>query len=357
MVGDEPITPAHRRTATVLSRFFAATGAAILVALTLVLCAAAAAPPAAAAPTLPQLQREAKRVRAEMSGLQKDLQEVGQRLVEAQGELDAVSLRLRQSRRDLARAEADLEEQRQILSGRAATMYKTGELDWLDILSSMETLADIDTLQSLLRAIADEDRRAENESQRLAREARRLARKVEDEREEAIVAQQEVQSQKIELDQKLVERQAILQDVTKRIKKILASGGLGAALAMAKNGEFTQLTWAKALLVAMRLPVTADNLAAIIAWEMAEGGHWYNTAYYNPLNTTQSMPGASIFNSVGVKAYTSWKQGLEATVITMKNGYYGAIIAALRRGNDASAVAAAVGASPWGTGNFSNLLD
>ena len=46
-------------------------------------------------------------------------------------------------------------------------------------------------------------------------------------------------SQKIELDQKLAERTAILQDVTKRIKKILASGGLGAALAMAKNGQFT----------------------------------------------------------------------------------------------------------------------
>ena len=171
-----------------------------------------------------------------------------------------------------------------------------------------------------------------------------------------MIAPQEVQNQKIELDQKLAERTAILQDVTKRIKKILASGGLGAALAMAKNGQFNQLSWAKALLVAMRFPVTADNVAAITAWEMAEGGHWYNTAYYNPLNTTQSMPGATVFNSVGVKAYTSWKQGLEATMKTLKNGYYGGILDALRRGNDATAVAAAVGASPWGTGNFSHLL-
>ena len=68
------------------------------------------------------------------------------------------------------------------------------------------------------------------------------------------------------------------------------------------------------------------------------------------------MPGATVFNSVGVKAYTSWKQGLQATVITLRNGYYEAILAALRRGDDASAVAAAVGASPWGTGNFSRLL-
>lgn len=357
MVGDSPITPTRHLPVRPAPRRRVAAVAAAILALALVALAAVAAPQAAAAPSLPQLQREAKRVRAEMSGLQQDLQQVGQRLVEAQQELDAVNVRLQRSRRDLARAEADLEQQRLILARRAATMYKTGELNWLDLLSSMDSLADIDTLQALLGALAEEDRRAENEAQRLAREARRLARQVEDEREEAVVAQQEVQNQKIELDQKLAERQTILQDVTKRIKKILASGGLGAALAMAKNGEFNQLSWAKALLVAMRLPVTADNVAAVTAWEMAEGGHWYNTAYYNPLNTTQSMPGATIFNSVGVKAYTSWKQGLEATVITMKNGFYDGIIAALRRGNDASAVAAAVGASPWGTGNFSRLLD
>ncbi len=335
-----------------------AAGAALVAVVfaTLVLAAAAAAPPAAAAPSLYDLQREAKRTRAEMEGLQAELQTVGQRLADAQVKLDEVNQRLQLSRRELARSEDSLDLQREILAERAATMYKTGDLNWFDIISSIQSLADIDTLQSLLRAIADQDRRAENEAQRLAREARRLERRVESEHGEAIAAEREVQNQKIELDQKLAERTAILQDVTQRIKKILASGGLGAALRMARNGQFTQFTWAQALLVAMRLPVTADNVAAVTAWEMAEGGHWYNTAYYNPLNTTQSMPGATVFNSVGVKAYTSWRQGLEATVKTLKNGYYGAIIEALRRGNDASAVAAAVGASPWGTGDFSHLL-
>ena len=356
MAGDRSISLRDKRTMTA-RRALAAGAALVAVAVaTLALSAAAAAPPAAAAPSLYDLQREAKRTRAEMEGLQAELQSVGQRLADAQVKLDEVNQRLQLSRRELARSEDSLDLQREILAERAATMYKTGDLNWFDIISSIQSLADIDTLQSLLRAIADQDRRAENEAQRLAREARRLERRVESEHEEAIAAEQEVQNQKIELDQKLAERTAILQDVTQRIKKILASGGLGPALRMARNGQFTQFTWAQALLVAMRLPVTADNVAAVTAWEMAEGGHWYNTAYYNPLNTTQSMPGATVFNSVGVKAYTSWRQGLEATVKTLKNGYYGAIIEALRRGNDASAVAAAVGASPWGTGDFSHLL-
>ena len=334
------------------------TAGAVLLAFLLVALAlaAAAAPRAAAAPSLSDLQKEAKRTRTEMANLQNELQSVGQRLVEAQAKLDAVNQRLVRSRIDLKRAEDALDAQRGILARRAATMYKTGDLDWFDIISSIQSLADIDTIRSLQQAIADQDRRSENEAQRLARESRRLERQVEADHEAAVAAAQEVQNQKIEVDQKLAERTAILQDVTKRIKKILARGGLGAALAMAKNGQFTQFTWAQALLVAMRLPVTADNVAAITAWEMAEGGHWYNTAYYNPLNTTQGMPGAKVFNSVGVKAYTSWKQGLEATVKTLKNGYYGSIIDALRRGNDSTAVAAAVGSSPWGTGNFSHLL-
>ena len=317
---------------------------------------AATAPPAAAAPSLYQLQKEAKRTRSEMATLQQDLQQAGDDVIRAQTQLDEVNRRLQRARADLGRAQSELDTQREVLAKRASLLYKTGGFDWLDILSSLRSLADIDTIRSLQQDLAEQDRRNENQSQRLAREARLLEREVEKDRQEAMAAEQKVQDRKIELDQRLAERTAILQDVTRRIKKILASGGLGAALRMARDGQFTQLTWAKALLVAMRLPVTADNVAAVTAWEMAEGGHWYNTAYYNPLNTTQGMPGASVFNSVGVKSYTSWKQGLQATVKTLRNGLYGEIIEALRSGNDADAVAHAVGASPWGTGDFSRLL-
>ena len=87
------------------------------------------------------------------------------------------------------------------------------------------------------------------------------------------------------------------------------------------------------------MPQTTANMAAIIAWELAEGGHWYNSAHYNPLNTTWRMPGATSMNSVGVKAYLSWAQGLAATVNTFHNGLYEGILAALRAGNDAQAVA------------------
>ena len=158
--------------------------AALMAALLPLLCialtvGAAAAPRATAAPSLHSLQQEARRARAEMETLQAELQKVGDDLRAAQVRLDAANRELQLARRRLARAENDLELQREILAARAAALYKSGGFDWLDILSSIRSLADIDTFHALQRAIADQDRRAENESERLAREARRLERSVE----------------------------------------------------------------------------------------------------------------------------------------------------------------------------------
>jgi hypothetical protein len=118
------------------------------------------------------------------------------------------------------------------------------------------------------------------------------------------------------------------------------------------GGPYTPTTWAQALLGALGAPSSAENLRAITSWERAEGGNWANSARFNPLNTTQREPGSWPINSVGVQAYTSWDQGLTATVATLRNGRYGGVLAALGRGDCAPCVADAVGASPWGTGRF-----
>src|SRR5215216_1131694 len=54
-------------------------------------------------------------------------------------------------------------------------------------------------------------------------------------------------------------------------------------------------------------------------------------------------------NSVGVKSYGSWEEGLAATAHTLENGRYGGVLSALRSGKDPNAVWDAVLSSPWGT--------
>jgi murein DD-endopeptidase MepM/ murein hydrolase activator NlpD len=85
---------------------------------------------------------------------------------------------------------------------------------------------------------------------------------------------------------------------------------------------------------------------------VAEGGF----VHLNPLNTTQPAAGATIWNSIGVRTYPDWTTAIRATTQTLKNGQYRGILAALKAGDNALAVARAVGASPWGTGDFSSDL-
>lgn len=117
--------------------------------------------------------------------------------------------------------------------------------------------------------------------------------------------------------------------------------------------DYTPTSWAQALLQRLGMPVTSSNTQALVSWEAAEGGNWHNPDRYNPLDTTQSEPGATSTNSAGVKAYTSWDQGLQATATTLQNGMYGSILAALKSGTSASDVVNAVIGSPWGTKTIS----
>ena len=98
-------------------------------------------------------------------------------------------------------------------------------------------------------------------------------------------------------------------------------------------------------------PDTASNVQFLATWQHYEGG----SATDNPLNTTQPAAGATNYNSVGVKNYTSQTQGAQATVTTLRNGHYPAILAALKTGDpytyiDPNGVAADI--RTWGTGNF-----
>ena len=106
-------------------------------------------------------------------------------------------------------------------------------------------------------------------------------------------------------------------------------------------------TWAALLLDKLRAPRCANNLIAVVAWTAQEG----TTAGWNPLATTFGEPGATVFNSAGVRNYASLEQGLDATVGTLRSGFqshgYGAIVEDLRACADPITTAAAINASDW----------
>jgi len=119
----------------------------------------------------------------------------------------------------------------------------------------------------------------------------------------------------------------------------------------------THAGWARALLAADRLPQTTCNVSAVLEWEAREGGGFGNQAHYNPLNVNPG-PGAGWpgYSATGAWAFPDAATGLRYTVSTLNNGYYGGILAALRRGNSAQAVCNAIMASPWAASRYGGTL-
>ena len=116
-------------------------------------------------------------------------------------------------------------------------------------------------------------------------------------------------------------------------------------------GTGSQKSWAKDFLKGMGAPVTSTNVKAMTTWMAWEGGQWHNPAHYNPLNTTLNATGAADINSAGVKAYTSYSEGLQSNISTLKENQrgYSAIRSALMQGNNLKGVLTAVDKSAWGT--------
>lgn len=86
--------------------------------------------------------------------------------------------------------------------------------------------------------------------------------------------------------------------------------------------------WKFRLLRAIHAKGGLENRRLLRAWGKAEGG----TAQWNPLNTTEPWPGATEYNSAGVKNYPNGAAGIAATAATLVNGHYDGIVTDLRAG-------------------------
>jgi len=114
----------------------------------------------------------------------------------------------------------------------------------------------------------------------------------------------------------------------------------------------TPRQFAQALLVALGMPVSDNNVQALVAAQHLEGGFMHNACLFNPLNTSQPMPGSRLIvhltPTFGPQAYVNWEQGLAATVKTITNGHYATILASLARSAPPDETLQIWDVSPWG---------
>ena len=110
----------------------------------------------------------------------------------------------------------------------------------------------------------------------------------------------------------------------------------------------TPIDFAKALLARLGKPITDNNVQALVAAQCIEGGYMHNVARFNPLNTTLPHNGSHSVTPVGVQAYASWADGLEATALTLINGLYPGILEALANDCAPDDTRCAMAVTPWG---------
>ena len=327
--------------------------------------------------SLSQAQAAAKNLQSDIDVLNGQLKEAEGRFTSAEGQLIQVRTAFANEQELQSETSAHLAQAQQSLDETVVALYETSpsaELEMLlssstlgEVFDRLKTLGEIETQRSAIvtdvtstrKEVADEQATLADQSE----QASALVRQIDQQR---VQIQQTVESRQEQLSQansavvQLLQQieaaeaaqraaEAAKQAAAERATRTGSANGHGTG---SNSGDYTPESWASTLLSRCGLPATADNVKAIVAWEMAEGGNWSNTALYNPLNTTMPEPGATDINSVGVKAYTSWDEGFDATIATLFNGSYSGIISALKAGNNAQAVADAVGASPWGTSPF-----
>lgn len=113
------------------------------------------------------------------------------------------------------------------------------------------------------------------------------------------------------------------------------------------QGAADPIPWGVALANDLGNTAPSPELLRLIdAWIQAEG----TTAAYNPLATSQPMPGSTAFNADNVQEYLTVEDGLAATVLTLRSSHAGySDIAEGIRTNDVQRAFDGLAASPWGT--------
>ena len=113
----------------------------------------------------------------------------------------------------------------------------------------------------------------------------------------------------------------------------------------------TWVGWEGDVLAKLGAPNNVATAKFLSDWH----GYEQSACANNPLNTTLVRSGSTACNMAGVQSYPTPTEGAAATAATLENGYYPAIVAALRSGDpytygDPSAVAAQI--TKWGTPNY-----
>ncbi|MGZ4211384.1 MAG: hypothetical protein ACXVQX_12420 [Actinomycetota bacterium] len=287
------------------------------------------------------------------------------RVGESSRQLDVIQVQLIQSRRDRERVNARYEAVRAQIDSLAVRLYTLGPPGGLDTLDP-RSVNDVSDAMQYAVAIVRHDSQLADEATVLAAEVKQRLKD-----EQAVELQRAAVLSRLTDDQdalarrfadeqnrlaQLADARAQVSTLLAQLRKQLRAEEIAAAEA-ALAGGISFGKWATVFLGRLSDQISRNNLVVIVAWETAE----YTSARWNPLATTFPMPGATSYNSSGVRNYVSLDQGLDATVKTLSRSGFGyeSILSNLKQSADPMTTAKAINASSWcgGCANGQYVVD
>jgi peptidoglycan hydrolase CwlO-like protein len=305
------------------------------------------------------LESRITREQASVTSLQSQLRNLATQVGREQRELTSIRGDLAETNAKVDEIKAELKEIRRLIRDRARHLYKQGPLDLVGVALGSESLGEFIGRITYARRVAERDgqlmldaREAEAELRSIQDEQKRL------EREQAGQVSA-LRSRQNALTDLFARQQAVLAELAELkgqalrlvsdLESKLGVGALAGLRRVAGQGmTISYGQWASGFLSSLGAPTSRNNMIAVVAWEAAEG----TQATWNPLATTKDMPGATRYNSHGVKNYRSREQGVEASILTLRlpNRGYAPVISNLKAGSKAMKTAEAIRDSLWCSG-------
>jgi len=303
-----------------------------------------------------ELEDRINREESSLAALQTQLRSLAASVGQEQGGLDTVRRDLSTTKTRVKETKAQLQALRDRLRARARSVYMRGPLDMVGVLLGSQTIGEFIGRVGYAARVARHDGELMYKARAAQSKLReQQARQERLEREQASKVST-LRSRQNSITNVFARQMAVMADLAQfraealhlvdEIAGRIASGEVDNLRRVAGRGmTISYGAWASSFLTALGAPTSRDNLVAVVAWEAAEG----TLATWNPLATTKAMPGATVYNSHGVKNYSSKEQGIEASILTLRlSGHgYEAIVASLRAGAEAMETGRAINRSNW----------
>ena len=167
------------------------------------------------------LSQQADAIRQQIEHLDTDLEIAVESHNAAKVEFDRLTLELADSRSLLERLLAEQAQQRQIFNDRLIAVYKSGDINFLNIILSSQSLDELLSQITYISRINEEDVKLELQLKDRSEAISQLTEQIDDKRNSQMILEKKLAVQKEDIEGRLEERRESLQQIDAQVKQIL----------------------------------------------------------------------------------------------------------------------------------------